>query len=52
VERLRRWGIGVVAAFVLLPPRLVVTLGLAAGAVYMCINAVRRVSIRNRDTGI
>lgn len=47
LERLRRWGVAVVAAFVLLPPRLVVAVGLAVGAVYMCITAVRSVSVNN-----
>jgi hypothetical protein len=52
LERLRRWGIGVVAAFVLLPPRLVILLGLAVGAVYMCLNAVRSVSVGKQDKSL
>lgn len=53
MERLRRIGVGVVAAFVLLPPRLVIMLGLGLGAVYLFILAVRSTfSIGNRGVGV
>ena len=48
LESARRWGVGIVAALVLLPLETVLALCLIAGAVYMCISAARSIKGKNR----
>lgn len=48
LERLRRWGVVLVAALVLFPPRLVIILGVGVGAVYVCLKFVRAISIGDK----